>query len=322
MSYAVITAEPGPKGFIGSPGAMGVIGDFRLPARRMKVRRIDAPTVTAMIVDLERDFPTSGNWYSADVHYFDMSFIPRPAASRGCFADVFTEYQTYGKVFVAPAGYRLNGQGAEGAQHSLNVFVRAHPLFPDEVALGGDLEPVLRDCLRFRGGAVNRILERIAAAVAAPRFASDLLVEGMGITLLAEAARLIEARASSLHPKGGLPLWRMRLIEERVRDGDGLPAIAELAELCGLSRRQLTRAFREETGRTITAFVRELTLERAQRLLSESDLPIGSIAQEVGFTNAAAFSYAFRRETGQTPRAFRDANLHRKKARRAQAPTD
>lgn len=312
MSYAVVNAEPALQGFVGRPGAVGVIGEFRLPARRMEVRRIDTPTVTALIVDLERDFAVSGDWYSADVHYFDMSLIPRPAASRGCFADVFAEHQTYGKVFVAPAGYRLNGEGADGPQHSLNVFVRAHPLFPDEVMLGDDLAPLLRDCLRFRSDPARQILERIAAEVAAPRFASEILVEGLGMTLLAEAARLLETRAGNLKRKGGLPLWRIKLIDERIRDGDVLPSTAELADLCGLSRRQLTRAFREETGRTITSFVQELIVERAKRLLSETDLSIGAIANQVGFANPAAFSYAFRRETGQTPRAFRSTHIGRK----------
>lgn len=308
MSYAVVNAEPASQGFVGAPGRVGVIGEFRLPASRLEIRRIDTPTVTAMIVDLERDFAVSGNWYSADVHYFDMSLIPRPAASRGCFADVFKEHQTYGKVFVAPAGYRLNGQGADGPQHSLNVFVRAHPLFPDEVMLGDDLAPLLRDCLRLRSDAVRQSLERIAAEVAQPRFASEILVEGLGMTLLAEAARMLETRVGALTRRGGLPVWRIKLIEERIRDGGRLPSTTELADLCGLSRRQLIRAFREETGRTITSFVQDLTVERAKRLLSETDLAIRAIGAEVGFANAASFSHAFRRATGQTPRAFRARN--------------
>jgi AraC family transcriptional regulator len=305
VSYAVVTAEPGSTGFLGAPGAVGAIGDYKLPARRMEVRRIDTPTVTAMIIDLDRDFSVSGNWYSPDVHYFDMSLIPRPAASMGRFADVFDEHLTYGKVFVAPAGYRLNGLGADGPQNSLNVFVRAHPLFPDEAVLGDDLAPLLKDCLRFRSDAVRQILERIAAEVLAPRFASDVMVEGLGLTLLAEAGRRLEATVETLSRKGGLPLWRIKRIEERIRDGIGPVTTAELADLCGLSRRQLTRAFREETGRTITTFVQELTVERAKRLLSDSGLSIAEIAGQIGFATPAAFSAAFRRETGVTPRAFR-----------------
>lgn len=306
MTYAVVNASPAPRGFVGSPGAVGVIGEFRLPARRLEIRRIDAPTVTALIVDLERDFAVAGNWCSADVHYFDMSLIPRPASSRGCFEDVFPERQTYGKVFVVPAGYRLRGEGGPGCrQHSLNVFVRAHPLFPDEDLVGDHLAPLLKDCLRFNSEAVRQILDRIAGEVAHPGFASEILVEGLSLTLLVEAARMLRTRLEDRGRKGGLPLWRVKLIEARAREGEQPPSIAELAELCGLSRRQLTRAYREETGRTISAFVQDATVERARALLTDTDRPIMAVADAVGFTNPAAFASAFRRATGQTPRAYR-----------------
>jgi AraC family transcriptional regulator len=284
---------------------VGVIGEFRLPARRFEIRRIDAPTVTAAIVDLERDFAVSGAWYNEDVHYFDMSLIPRPSASRGRFEGVLPESQTYGRVFVAPAGYRLRGEGPECRQHALNVFLQARPLFPDEDVLGDRLASLLRDCLRFNGEGVHRILERIAAEVAQPGFASEILVEGLGLTLLVEAGRILHARAEAQTRKGGLPTWRRKLIEARVREVERPPTIAELAELCGLSRRQLTRAFHEETGQTISAFVQEVSIERAKRLLTETDLPISVVGARVGFTNPSAFAGAFRRATGQPPRALR-----------------
>jgi len=304
VTYSTVENAPALRGFVGAPGPAGVIGEFRLPANRFQIKRIDTPTVTAAIVELERDFPVSGNWVAPDVHYFDMSFIPRPPASRGCFEDVFSPPQTYGKIFVVPAGHRLHGEGAIGPQHSLNVFVSAHPLFHDEPGLGAGLEPLLRDCLRFKSDAVLQILERIAAEVMQPRFASELFVEGLGITLLGEAGRTLQSRAQSRVRKGGLPLWRLNRIEDRVRTGE-IPSIAELAQLCGLSRRQLNRAFREETGRTVSAYVQAFTIERAKLLLVNSDRPVSALAAEVGFKSAAAFANAFRSATGETPSAFR-----------------
>ena len=305
MTHAIISSSITQHGFIGKPGEFGAIGEFRLPANRLQLRRIDTTTVTALIVDLERDFPVSGNWYSPDVHYFDMSFIPRPPASRGCFEEVFSQRQNYGKVFVAPAGYRLSADGSDGLQRSVNVFIGAHPLFPDEPVLGQDIEPLLRDCLRFNSDTVRHILERIAKEVMQPGFGSDVLVEGLGVTLVVEAARMLQCRLESQGRKGGLPKWRVNLIEERIRSNERFPSISELAELCRLSRRQLTRAFRDETGRTVSSFVREITFERAKTLLTNSDRPIKDIATEVGFKSAAAFAGAFRRATGLTPVVFR-----------------
>ena len=127
--------------------------------------------------------------------------------------------------------------------------------------------------------------------------------------LLAEAARALSTRAETQARRGGLPRWRLKLIEERIREGDKPPSVAELAQICGLSRRQLTRAFHEETGRTISAFVQDLTLERARRLLLETELPVAVIGAKVGFATPSAFGGAFRRATGETPRAFRARRL-------------
>lgn len=288
-----------------APAAAGAIGALVRPARRLDARRLDTPSLTAVVLDIERDFAVAGQWFSPDVHFFDMSLSPRPARSRGCFTDFFTERQTYGRAFVVPAGYRLGGEGPECRQQTLNVFVRAAPLFPDEHELGEGLADVLRDCLRLEGEGLHETLQRIAREVAEPGFAAEMLLEGLGLVLVAECARALQGRRASRGRRGGLPLWRVRLIEERVRHGETLPSLAELAGLCGLSRRQLTRAFREETGRTVTDFVREVMLERAQALLAGTDQPVSVVAARAGFGNPTAFAAAFRRATGQSPRAYR-----------------
>jgi AraC family transcriptional regulator len=95
------------------------------------------------------------------------------------------------------------------------------------------------------------------------------------------------------------------MIEERIRTGDRSVSIAELAELCHLSSRQLIRAFRAETGETIGAFVQRVTMDRAKSLLGDGEKPISMIAADLGFASTAAFSTAFHRSTGQYPRDYR-----------------
>src|SRR5579863_8916788 len=43
VSEAPVGVAPARRGIVGAPGATGVIGEFRPPARRLEVRRIDAP---------------------------------------------------------------------------------------------------------------------------------------------------------------------------------------------------------------------------------------------------------------------------------------
>jgi AraC-like DNA-binding protein len=51
--------------------------------------------------------------------------------------------------------------------------------------------------------------------------------------------------------------------------------------------------------------LRELRLERAKELLLHTSLPIAAIALRVGYSDAAHFVIAFKRDTGVTPRGYR-----------------
>jgi len=55
------------------------------------------------------------------------------------------------------------------------------------------------------------------------------------------------------------------------------------------------------------AMVARLRVERARHLLRETDEPVKSIAQRVGYANQFAFSTAFKRVTGLSPQSCRDA---------------
>ena len=48
-------------------------------------------------------------------------------------------------------------------------------------------------------------------------------------------------------------------------------------------------------------------MERAERLLANTDLPVGQIAQIVGYQNPSRFAEIFRRNTGRSPAEYRRA---------------
>ncbi len=104
---------------------------------------------------------------------------------------------------------------------------------------------------------------------------------------------------------GGLAAWRLRLIDERLKDVHVVPTLIELADMCHLSVRQLTRGFRASRGCSIRDHVARCRIESAKRLLGSED-SIKAVAFAVGFSSASAFAYAFRAATGSTPLQFRD----------------
>jgi AraC-like DNA-binding protein len=59
------------------------------------------------------------------------------------------------------------------------------------------------------------------------------------------------------------------------------------------------------TGRTFVAWVHEVRIGHACRLLTTTERPVLDIAMAAGFENLSNFNRVFRRLRGCTPRAFR-----------------
>jgi len=113
----------------------------------------------------------------------------------------------------------------------------------------------------------------------------------------------LSAEASANPPRnGGLPPWRLRAIERRVRADGPLPSLEELAGLCRISVRHLSRAFRSETGQTVGKFIEQVMAERAHAMLLEG-VAVGTVARRLGYARAGNFAQAFRRTTGLLPTA-------------------
>nr|WP_315215618.1 response regulator [uncultured Duganella sp.] len=91
-----------------------------------------------------------------------------------------------------------------------------------------------------------------------------------------------------------------------------LPGLAEIARSVGTYREKLSQIFREQTGMTVFAFIREARIRRGEELLRDTDMDVQDIALLIGFNNAGNFATAFRERTGITPSAFRTSNHQRK----------
>ena len=79
-----------------------------------------------------------------------------------------------------------------------------------------------------------------------------------------------------------------------------------LARVAHLSPKQLGRSFGTELGLSPMTYLRRYRLDRARERVATTDAPISRIAQECGFSELAAFSRAFRRQHGVSPRTLRD----------------
>lgn len=78
-----------------------------------------------------------------------------------------------------------------------------------------------------------------------------------------------------------------------------------LASMAAMSRSAFAREFAACFGRTPMAFVRDVRLRHAARLLRGTDLAVDAVARRVGFSSRSHFTHAFRDYFGRTPRSFR-----------------
>jgi len=72
-----------------------------------------------------------------------------------------------------------------------------------------------------------------------------------------------------------------------------------------MSPYHFSRMFKLSTGLSPHQYVIRQRIERAKALLTNTDLPVGVVAQEVGFASPSHFAQQFRRLVGVSPRSFR-----------------
>ena len=115
---------------------------------------------------------------------------------------------------------------------------------------------------------------------------------------------------ASDHPKVALALrYIAESANRRIKVNDVVNAVAT-------NRRTLERNFREFTGRTISHEISRMRIERAKRLMTESDHSFKELAAELGYRNSDHFYKSFLRAEGQTPSSFRKERIQTNKLQR------
>lgn len=236
-----------------------------------------------------------------DRYFMNVALGPRPPHPRGRYQEVWSERRAEqcGECVFVPKGLTLLGACDPGYHRDLVLI-----LSPDLFTLDWrDMcDRALVEAMHVECAEMKRGIRRIVWELSNPSFNSPSVIGALCIMLAVDIERRLQSVTEGDFPKiGGLSPFRLRKIEERIHSELPIPALSELADYCGLSLRHLARAFREETGRTIGEYINVAAREKAFDLLRNSELTIGEIARQVGFSCGASFSYAFRRDTGQKP---------------------
>lgn len=84
--------------------------------------------------------------------------------------------------------------------------------------------------------------------------------------------------------------------------------LEDTAEAVSLSASHLSRIFKEEMHTSFNAFLSDIRIEKSKLLLLSGDFSIAEISGLVGFSDQSYFNKVFRKNTGMTPKRFREAN--------------
>ncbi len=89
---------------------------------------------------------------------------------------------------------------------------------------------------------------------------------------------------------------------------DNLHRSLDIAEICralNYNKSYLFRQFKQSTNCSIMAYFTKMKMERAKRLLRESDLSVTEIADKLAFDTPNYFSKTFKKITGFTPLQYK-----------------
>lgn len=141
-------------------------------------------------------------------------------------------------------------------------------------------QPVGEQPPRSRGGTFLRMLFGEIATAARREMAKKKAVKANSFT------RRVEAELEPLLATGEIRIERV-------------------ARALGCSRQTLYRRLKAE-GRTFAQVLDDLRRREALKLVRDAAFPVKEIAWRLGFSDPAAFSRAFKRWTGKSPRTMQD----------------
>lgn len=216
--------------------------------------------------------------------------------------------------FFATNGGHLTAE-RHGAQHHRFLSVEFGIAFLKErlASHAGHLHPIIRDCLE-----ATEPVNGISGVRPLTHRHRDLLNSLLHPPVLASAQQLwYEIKALEFAAEfffasiegETLCTRAQRLAAERVARAKQIllqnlaepPSLEELGRQVACSHFYLSRTFTQETGLTISQWVRQARLERAAELLGSGKMNVTEAALEVGYSSLSHFSQAFHQLYGCCP---------------------
>lgn len=145
-----------------------------------------------------------------------------------------------------------------------------------------------------------------AMAAGAPDFYSQAAMQWLATHLLSVHSSWLDGAEDRRDP-GVISDKRLARVLEYMSAHWAKPLTLErLAAEAGVSKFHFTRLFRECTGTPPHAFLVQLRMDAARRMLATTALSVAEVAANCGFANPTHFGTAFTKRFGASPTVYRD----------------
>ncbi|NER35407.1 MAG: AraC family transcriptional regulator [Oscillatoria sp. SIO1A7] len=265
-------------------------------------------TETIQIEHLQ--FPAGeGNFQSEMAHTLFVNLTSRPLHYlQKQDGKTHTGLYSHGDMLVTPANTPLFVRW-EGNENCLQIQLPA--LFLKQIAeetLGKNGDRLtLVPTFQSRNHQLEAIATLLMAEVRQHQPNGALYLDSLANVLAVQLLRHYGTTSTQVPSyEGGLPTYQLNRVLDCVdsRLAEDIK-LADLAGLLGMSQFHFGRMFKQSMGISPHQYVIQQRIERAKRLLKNSDRAIIDIALECGFTSHSHLSKQFRKVMGMTPRNFR-----------------
>ncbi len=137
---------------------------------------------------------------------------------------------------------------------------------------------------------------------------SQLYAESMATALATHLIRRYATRTVMIKEySGGLPPHKLRTAITYIQDHlDQRLSLGEMAGMVQMSPHYFASLFKQSIGVAPYQYVTQCRIERAKQLLTQPELSIVEVCQQVGFQSQSHFTKVFRERMGITPKAYRN----------------
>jgi AraC family transcriptional regulator len=212
-----------------------------------------------------------------------------------------------GDLIFVPAGqpsYWRSSADNNTPQSILRIYL--HPELVTQIAESSELDAAridLTHCCDRSAPQLHQIALMLLAELESGGIMGELYIQSL-IQLL-----VIELLRHNSH-SGTITSVKPRLTHNRLQSAidyihahlDHDLTLVQIAASINISSSHFASMFKQATGNSLHQYVIEQRVERAKLLLTTTDLPIASIAFQVGFSSQSHLNHHCKRLTGMTPK--------------------